>query len=154
MSSSMKILIDEEFINTKTNDWEETKKTVLEYTPQIASEITGVPAEKIVQAGRMYGRAKTGMILHARGIEHHSNGVNNVLSYINIVLATGKIGSPGRGYGTITGQGNGQGGREHGQKCDQLPGQRFDRKSRTPQIYLRSLGNRRIRNARSRSFGC
>ena len=48
--------------------------------------------------------------MHARGIEHHSNGVDNVLSYINIVLATGKIGDPGRGYGTITGQGNGQGG--------------------------------------------
>jgi assimilatory nitrate reductase catalytic subunit len=64
------------------------------------------------------------MMMHARGIEHHTNGVNNVLSYINIVLATGKIGKPGSGYGTITGQGNGQGGREHGQKADQLPGQR------------------------------
>ena len=64
------------------------------------------------------------MVLHARGIEHHSHGVNNVLSYINLVLATGSIGAPGRGYGTITGQGNGQGGREHGQKADQLPGQR------------------------------
>ena len=53
-----------------------------------------------------------------------TNGVNNVLSYINLVLATGQIGGPGRGYGTITGQGNGQGGREHGQKADQLPGQR------------------------------
>jgi len=62
--------------------------------------------------------------MHARGIEHHSNGTENVLSYINLVLATGKIGSEGRGYGTITGQGNGQGGREHGQKADQLPGYR------------------------------
>ncbi|MCW5960718.1 MAG: molybdopterin oxidoreductase family protein [Pyrinomonadaceae bacterium] len=117
--------IDQEFIDSKTNDWEETKKVIEKYTPDIASEITGVPAEKIIQAGLMYGRAKTGMILHARGIEHHTNGVNNVLSYINIVLATGKIGSLGRGYGTITGQGNGQGGREHGQKADQLPGQRL-----------------------------
>ena len=83
-----------------------------------------MPAEKIVQAARLYGRAKTSMVLHARGIEHHSHGVNNVLSYINLVLATGSIGAPGRGYGTITGQGNGQGGREHGQKADQLPGQR------------------------------
>lgn len=64
------------------------------------------------------------MVMHARGIEHHTNGVDNVLAYINLVLATGKIGAPGRGYGTITGQGNGQGGREHGQKADQLPGQR------------------------------
>jgi assimilatory nitrate reductase catalytic subunit len=48
----------------------------------------------------------------------------NVLSAINLVLASGRIGRPGCGYGTITGQANGQGGREHGQKCDQLPGGR------------------------------
>lgn len=102
-------LIDEEFIKNRTHDWETTKETVLKYTPEIASEISGVPAEKIIQAARLYGRAKTGMIMHARGIEHHSNGTENVLSYINIVLATGKIGAKGRGYGTITGQGNGQG---------------------------------------------
>jgi len=117
-------LVDESFIAARTNGWEDTKAAVERYTPDVASQISGVPAEKIVQAGLLYGRAKTGMIMHARGIEHHTNGVNNVLSYINIVLATGKIGSPGRGYGTITGQGNGQGGREMGQKADQLPGQR------------------------------
>jgi assimilatory nitrate reductase catalytic subunit len=117
-------LIDAEFIKNSTNDWEATKAVVEKYTPDVAAQISGVPAEKIVQAGLLYGRAKTGMIMHARGIEHHTNGVNNVLSYINIVLATGKIGEPGKGYGTITGQGNGQGGREHGQKADQLPGQR------------------------------
>ncbi len=117
-------LIDEEFIKNRTNDWEVAKETALKYTPEIASEISDVPAEKIIQAARLYGRAKTGMIMHARGIEHHSNGTENVLSYINIVLATGKIGAKGRGYGTITGQGNGQGGREHGQKADQLPGYR------------------------------
>lgn len=118
-------LIDQTFVDSRTNGWEETRATALKYTPQDASEISGVPAEKIVQAARLYGRAKTGMIMHARGIEHHSNGTENVLSYINIVLATGKIGSKGRGYGTITGQGNGQGGREHGQKADQLPGYRY-----------------------------
>ncbi len=117
-------LIDEEFIKNRTNDWELTRKVIEDFTPQMASEISGVPAEKIIKAGLLYGRAKTGMIMHARGIEHHSNGVNNVLSYINIVLATGKIGAPGKGYGTITGQGNGQGGREHGQKAEQLPGAR------------------------------
>ncbi|MFZ1699525.1 MAG: formate dehydrogenase subunit alpha [Pyrinomonadaceae bacterium] len=117
-------LIDEKFIGDHTNGWEETRAAIEKCTPDIASQISGVPAEKIVQAGLLYGRAKTGMIMHARGIEHHSNGVDNVLSYINIVLATGKIGDPGRGYGTITGQGNGQGGREHGQKAEQLPGMR------------------------------
>jgi assimilatory nitrate reductase catalytic subunit len=117
-------LIDQAFIDSRTNDWEATKAAALNYPPEKSSEISGVPAEKIVQAARLYGRAKTGMVMHARGIEHHSNGTENVLSYINLVLATGKIGAPGRGYGTITGQGNGQGGREHGQKADQLPGYR------------------------------
>jgi assimilatory nitrate reductase catalytic subunit len=64
------------------------------------------------------------MLLHARGIEHHTKGVDNVLACINLVLATGKIGRPGCGYATITGQGNGQGAREHGQRCNQLPGAR------------------------------
>src|SRR6185295_15942138 len=117
-------LTDQTFVAGRTNGWDETRELVLRYTPQVASEITGVPPEKIVQAARLYGRARTGMVMHARGIEHHTNGVNNVLSYINLVLASGKIGAPGCGYGTITGQGNGQGGREHGQKADQLPGQR------------------------------
>jgi assimilatory nitrate reductase catalytic subunit len=64
------------------------------------------------------------MALHARGLEHQVKGVENCLSLLNIVLATGNVGRPGAGCLMITGQGNGQGGREHGQKCDQLPGQR------------------------------
>ena len=72
----------------------------------------------------MWGKAKTSFLMHARGIEQHRKGVQNVLSCINLVLATGRIGKPYCGYGTITGQGNGQGGREHGHKCDQLPGNR------------------------------
>jgi assimilatory nitrate reductase catalytic subunit len=117
-------LIDKTFIEARTNDWDATRELAGRYSPDVASQISGVPSEKIIKAALLYGRAKTAMVMHARGIEHHSNGVNNVLSYINLVLASGKIGAPGRGYGTITGQGNGQGGREHGQKADQLPGQR------------------------------
>ena len=64
------------------------------------------------------------MLLHARGIEQHTKGTENVLAAINLGLATGKYGKPGCGVTTITGQGNGQGGREHGHKCDQLPGNR------------------------------
>jgi len=86
--------------------------------------VTGVPARRIEQAAEIWGTAKTGMLLHARGIEHHTKGVENVLSCINLGLATGKFGKPGCGVSTITGQGNGQGGREHGHKCDQLPGNR------------------------------
>ena len=65
------------------------------------------------------------MILTARGAEQQAQGVNNTLSYINIALALGLVGKPNSGYGCLTGQGNGQGGREHGQKSDQLPGYRL-----------------------------
>jgi assimilatory nitrate reductase catalytic subunit len=77
-----------------------------------------------MQAAEWWGTAESSFLLHARGIEHHSNGVQNALGTINLVLASGRIGKPNSGYGTIVGQANGQGGREHGQKCDQLPGLR------------------------------
>ena len=83
-----------------------------------------MPERSIRQAAEWWGRAKSSFLLHARGIEHHSNGVENCLGAINLVLASGRIGNPQSGYGTIVGQANGQGGREHGQKCDQLPGWR------------------------------
>jgi assimilatory nitrate reductase catalytic subunit len=65
------------------------------------------------------------MILTARGAEQQRQGVNNTLAYINIALALGLVGRLYSGYGCLTGQGNGQGGREHGQKADQLPGYRL-----------------------------
>src|SRR5690606_8218592 len=63
-------------------------------------------------------------VLTARGAEQHAHGVDTVTSWINLALALGLPGRPGSGFGTVTGQGNGQGGREHGQKSDQLPGYR------------------------------
>ena len=116
--------IDESFIEAHTEDWGALKKLVKKYTPKYTEKLTGVPASSIVQCAELWGPAKKSMLLHARGIEHHTKGVENVLSYINLVLATGRIGKEGSGYGTITGQGNGQGGREHGQRCNQLPGGR------------------------------
>ncbi|GGJ35530.1 molybdopterin oxidoreductase family protein [Deinococcus roseus] len=117
-------LTDEKFIAEHTTGFEATKEAVKDATPEWAAKITGVPAKQIEKAARWYGEAETGMILHARGLEHHTKGVENVVSCANLALATGKIGREGCGHSTITGQGNGQGGREHGHKCDQLPGNR------------------------------
>ena len=95
-----------------------------EWTPKRTAEVTGIAERAIRQAAELWGTAKSSFLMHARGIEHHSHGVQNVLGAINMVLASGRIGRAGCGYATITGQANGQGGREHGQKCDQLPGAR------------------------------
>src|SRR6185436_39234 len=113
-----------EYIDAHTTGFDAVAASVKEWTPARAAEMTGVPPDAIEKAARWIGEADRAMVLHARGIEHQVKGVENCLSLINIVLATGNVGRPGAGCLMITGQGNGQGGREHGQKCDQLPGQR------------------------------
>ena len=90
------------------------------YWPERVEALTGVPQAQLIEAARLLGDARTAMILTARGAEQQSHGVDNVLAFINVALALGAVGKPFSGYGTITGQGNGQGGREHGQKADQL----------------------------------
>jgi assimilatory nitrate reductase catalytic subunit len=114
--------IDREFIDRHTVGFDEVATHVDEWTLPRTARVTGIAEKAIVQAAEWWGTASTSFLLHARGIEHSSHGVQNVLGAINMVLATGRIGRPGCGYSTITGQANGQGGREHGQKCDQLPG--------------------------------
>ncbi len=129
MGSILHVLIerdwlDHDFIEQHTTGFESAAEAVRDYTPRWGEEITGVPRARIEAAAELWGTSPTGMLLHARGIEHQSKGVENVLSCINLGLATGKYGKPGCGVSTITGQGNGQGGREQGHKCDQLPGNR------------------------------
>jgi assimilatory nitrate reductase catalytic subunit len=127
--------LDRDFIANHTVGFDEAAANVREWTPRRTAEVTGIAEGAIRQAAEWWGKARTSFLLHARGLEHHSHGVMNVLSAINIVLASGRIGRPNCGYGTITGQGNGQGGREHGQKCDQLPGGR-DLDNREHRAYI------------------
>jgi assimilatory nitrate reductase catalytic subunit len=116
--------IDEAYLAERTNGWDEVRQTVESYTFERAEQIAGVPATRVAAAARLYGEAARPLILHARGIEHSTHGVNNCLACINLALARGMVGKPGSGVSTLTGQGNGQGGREVGQKANQLPGYR------------------------------
>ncbi|KEQ27619.1 molybdopterin oxidoreductase family protein [Paenibacillus tyrfis] len=115
---------DEAFIREHTNGFEETMEVVKAFTPEYTSEITGVAPEKLIRAAEIYGKAPNAVVLFARGIEQQQKGTDNVSAYTNMCLVTGKIGRPKSGVATFTGQGNGQGGREHGQKADALPGYR------------------------------
>jgi len=116
--------LDHDFIDNWTVGFDQVAEYCRQWTPAMTADVTGVPERSIRQAAEWWGQAKSSFLFHARGIEHHSNGVQNALGTINLVLASGRIGKPKCGYGTIVGQANGQGGREHGQKCDQLPGWR------------------------------
>ncbi|MEP7341752.1 MAG: molybdopterin oxidoreductase family protein [Acidobacteriota bacterium] len=117
-------LIDREFIQNHTESFEQVRSLAASYWPERVERITGVPEAQLIAAARLLGEAKTAMILTGRGPEQQAQGTNNGLAFINIALALGLAGKPASGYGTLTGQGNGQGGREHGQKADQLPGYR------------------------------
>ncbi len=117
-------LENKDFIAKCTTGFDKVAESVKGYDPRTAAEMTGVPPEAIEKAARWFAKAERAIAMHARGLEHQSKGVENCLAVINIVLACGKVGREGCGATMITGQGNGQGGREHGQKCDQLPGQR------------------------------
>jgi assimilatory nitrate reductase catalytic subunit len=112
------------FIDAHTSGFDAVAADALTYDLRDVANRTGVPAESIQKAARMFATADRAIALHARGLEHHSKGVENCSAIINLCLATGHLGREGCGPAMITGQGNGQGGREHGQKCDQLPGQR------------------------------
>jgi len=117
-------LLDTVFIGTRTRNFEAVHRVCRSYWPDRVERITGVPSGQIERAAHMIGEAATAMVLTARGAEQQSHGTDNVLAYINLLLALGRAGKMYSGYGCLTGQGNGQGGREHGQKSDQLPGYR------------------------------
>ncbi len=117
-------LIDREFLAERTSGFEAVRRIAALHWPDRVERITGVPERQIVEAAHIMGEAATAMVITGRGAEQQSQGVDNVLAFINLVLALGQAGKPFSGYGCFTGQGNGQGGREHGQKADQLPGYR------------------------------
>src|ERR1043165_6896811 len=108
---------DRDLLASQTVGFEQVAKSCREWTAAKTAEVTGVPERSIRQAAQWWGQAKSSYLFHARGIEHHTHGVQNVLGAINLVLASGRIGKPKSGYGTIVGQANGQGGRDHGQKA-------------------------------------
>src|SRR6185295_6549652 len=64
--------IDEAFIDHHTLGFEDVRELVKRYTPRVTESITGVPAASIVRAAEIWGPAETSMLLHARGVEHHT----------------------------------------------------------------------------------
>ncbi|WP_444684825.1 assimilatory nitrate reductase catalytic subunit NasC [Alkalicoccus luteus] len=118
-------LVNESFVKDRTEGWQELQPHLQSISIKDAADYAGVEVQKISDAVRIFAAAETGMVLTARGVEQQTDGHMAVRNLLNLVLLTGKIGREGCGYGAVTGQGNGQGGREHGQKADQLPGYRM-----------------------------
>ena len=117
-------LADETYLAERTDGVDGLRRSLAGWWPERVQSVTGVPASTIRAVARRLAAGGGVYILTGRGVEQHVDGTDTATAAINLALALGLPGRVDSGYGTLTGQGNGQGGREHGQKCDQLPGYR------------------------------
>lgn len=113
---------NENFIHERTEGFNEFKEVVKKYTPTDVEKITGVPAQDIVLAARMYAQAKRGSIVYSMGITQHTTGTDNVLVLANLALLCGQIGRESTGVNPLRGQNNVQGACDMGALPNFLPG--------------------------------
>jgi len=118
--------IDHDFIENRVEGGMQTflelKSLVDKYTPEYTEKITGVPAEKIKEAARIYGTAKTAMVATGMGMSQQVTGTHNVFSLLNLILVTGKIGKERCGIDPPRGQNNVQGATDVGCHPAMYPG--------------------------------
>jgi formate dehydrogenase alpha subunit len=115
-------LLDEKFIAERCEGFDELKKVVLEYSPQKVEEITGVPADDLIKAARMYAGVDKGSIIYSMGITQHTTGVDNVFAVANLAMLTGNVGRESTGVNPLRGQNNVQGSCDMGALPGLLPG--------------------------------
>jgi assimilatory nitrate reductase catalytic subunit len=116
--------VDEGYVEARTTGFDDVWRVAARWWPERAERVTGVPAADQRRTAALLADARNAYVLTARGTEQHARGADTVSAWIDLALALGLPGRAGSGFGCLTGQGNGQGGREHGQKADQLPGYR------------------------------
>jgi formate dehydrogenase alpha subunit len=100
---------DKSFIESRTEGYDDFAANIQKCNPEITSEITGIPVEKLYQAARMLGTIKPGAVLWAMGITQHTVGVQNVQTLANLQMLLGNLGIPGGGINPLRGQNNVQG---------------------------------------------
>lgn len=115
-------LADKEFVQERTEDFKALQEAVKPYTPELVARITGIPADDLRKAARMYAQASKAMILYAMGITQHTSGTNNVKSLANLTMLCGHIGSEGNGLCPLRGQNNVQGACDVGGLPNVFPG--------------------------------
>ncbi len=115
-------LADEDFIAARTEGFEGLETALAAYTPELVEEISGVPADDLRAAARLFATAARGAILYAMGVTQHSHGTEHVLALSNLALMTGNLGRPGTGVNPLRGQNNVQGACDMGALPDVYPG--------------------------------
>ena len=134
-------LTDDEYIRTRTSNFENLKKTVEDYPPERAEQITGVPADTIRQVAQAWGSAGPGIIFWGMGVSQHTTGTDNARCLIALCAITGNIGKPGSGLHPLRGQNNVQGASRHGPDPDVLPGLPEGRRSGRRKRFEQAWGS-------------
>lgn len=106
--------VDHAYIDAHTEGFDALKKTLRDYTPELAARLCGVPAADIVQAAKWFGESPATLSLYCQGLNQSTHGTDNNAALINLHLATAQIGKAGAGPFSLTGQPNAMGGREVG----------------------------------------
>ncbi len=120
-------LVDREFIARRVAGWEDYEAFIRAHTPERWEGATGVAAERVRTAARLYGRAERPMMVHGLGVTEHYQGSESVMLLCNLALLTGAVGRPGVGINPLRGQNNVQGSADMGCQPDLLAGyQRVD----------------------------
>ena len=115
-------LQDEAFLAERTENFEELRRTVMDFTPELAEAITGVAAEDIRAAARMYAKAERAAIVYSMGITQHTTGTDNVMALANLAMLTGHVGKEFCGVDPLRGQNNVQGACDVGALPNVFPG--------------------------------
>jgi formate dehydrogenase alpha subunit len=115
-------LEDQSFIEERTEGYEDLCELVEAYTPERVEEISGIQADDLRKAARMYAQSKPAAILYAMGITQHTTGTDNVKSCANLAMLTGNVGIPGGGVNPLRGQNNVQGACDLGGLPNVYPG--------------------------------
>jgi formate dehydrogenase major subunit/formate dehydrogenase alpha subunit len=115
-------LVDHDFIARHTEGFDEVRRAVLDYTPEEAERVTGVPAERIRVAARRYATTRKAGIYYTLGVTEHTHGTDNVYALANLVLMTGHLGVRSAGMNPLRGQNNVQGANDAGATPIFLPG--------------------------------
>ena len=115
-------LHDKQFVQERTEDFDELKETVKKYTPEYVEEITGIPAHQLREAARLYAKADSAMLFYTMGITQHTSGTDNVMSVANLAMLTGNVGKESTGVNPLRGQSNVQGACDMGALPNVYPG--------------------------------
>lgn len=127
INGMMNVIIEEglsadDYIKERTEGFDALKEVVKKYTPEYVEKITGIPADDLRLAARLFGQAEKGSIVYCMGITQHITGTDNVKSLANLAMLTGNVGFESTGVNPLRGQNNVQGACDMGALPNVYPG--------------------------------